>query len=343
MRRRAVAILAVLVATVCNAASLRAQTDSLFYETRPAMGTTFEVYLYAANASRAATLFDEAFDEIERVEALLSSYRPESELSRLNAHASTAPVTVDPELYALLARALAYSRETRGAFDITVGRLMSAWGFFRGQGHYPAEAALAAARAQTGWRNVLLNARPRTVHFLVPGMQLDAGAIGKGYALDRVAQRLRELGVTRALLGSGTSSYIALGTPAGKPGWIVHVRDPRDPTRTIATVTLRDQSLSTSGSYEKFFELDGRTYAHIMDPRTGAPVAGRVQVTVIAAYATDSDALSTALYVLGPQEGRRVLAGTAGSALFVEDDAGGTRTVALNWPHAPAAVPSTRE
>src|SRR5688572_1591011 len=162
LRRRVVPVLAVLVATVCNAAALRAQTDSVFYESRPAMGTTFAVYLYAATAARAATLFDEAFDEIERVEALLSNYRPESELSRLNAHAGAAAATVDPELHALLARALALSRATDGAFDITVGRLMSAWGFFRGQGSYPPAGALAAARAQTGWRNVLLDAHART-------------------------------------------------------------------------------------------------------------------------------------------------------------------------------------
>jgi FAD:protein FMN transferase len=333
----------ILAAVLACVPLLHARTDSVFYETRPAMGTTFEVYLYTANATRAAELFDAAFEEIERVEALLSNYRPESELSRVNARAATESVTIDPELYALLERALSYSRNTDGAFDVTVGRLMSAWGFFRGTGRYPAETELEQARAQTGWRNVQLDARARTVRFLVPGLQLDAGAIGKGYALDRVAELLRGLGVTRALLGSGTSSYYAIGAPPGKDGWTVHVSDPHDRSRTIATVTLRDVSLSTSGGTEKFFELNGRTYSHIMDPRTGAPVAGRLQVTVITPHATDTDVLSTALYVLGPERGRSVLATVKGSALFLEGDASGTRTVALNWPHGPVSATSTRE
>jgi thiamine biosynthesis lipoprotein len=311
-----------------------AQTDSLFHDARPAMGTTFDIYLYAAGAARAAMIIDEAFAEIDRVEALLSHYRADSELSRLNARAAHEPVTTEPELYALLDRALAYSRLTDGAFDVTVGRLMLTWGFFRGRGTYPSAKALAAARAQTGWRNVQLDAGQRTVRFLVPALQLDAGAIGKGYALDRVAGLLRTRGVARALIGAGTSSYYALGAPAGKQGWRVHVRDPVDRTRTISTVSLRDQSLSTSGSSEAFFELAGRKYCHIMDPRTGTPVDGRLQVTVIAAQATDSDVLSTALFVLGAREGRSALAAIGGAALLVEGDAVRARLVALDWPAA---------
>jgi thiamine biosynthesis lipoprotein len=339
---------AVASALVCAAAGAplapvaRGQTDSIFYESRPAMGTTFDIYLYARDAARAAELFTHAFEEIERVEALLSNYRAESELSRLNARAAHEAVTTDPELYALLARSLAFSRLTGGAFDISVGSLMAAWGFFRGQGHYPTVDALAHARAQTGWRNVLLDPEQRTVRYLVPGLQLDAGAIGKGYALDRVAELLRTLGVSRALIGSGASSYIALGAPPGKAGWLIHVHDPLDEARIVSSVTLHDRSLSTSGSLQKFFELDGRRYGHIMDPRTGAPVAGRLQVTVITANATDSDALATALFVLGPVAGRAALDHVRGSALFMEADVVGTRIVALEWPHA-AAISSTRE
>jgi len=234
--------------------------DQLFYESRPAMGTSFEIYLYAPNRERASELFEEVFDEIERVEAALSNYRSSSELSRINASAADAPVITDPEVFALLARALDYSQRTDGAFDITVGKLMKAWGFFRGAGRYPSNEELAHAREQTGWQNVRLDNRARSVYFLKRGIELDLGGIGKGYVLDRVAALLREAGVKSALISSGSSSIYAIGAPPGKAGWPVRVPDPMDHTRTVSTALLKDQSLSTSGSYEKFFRLNGRTY-----------------------------------------------------------------------------------
>src|SRR5713226_1951078 len=248
--------------------------NQLFYESRPAMGTSFEIYLYAPNRDRASELFEEAFDEIERVEAALSNYRSSSELSRINANAADAPVVTDPEVFAVLERAFDYSRQSDGAFDVTVGKLMKAWGFFRGAGRYPSSEELTRARAQTGWQHVRLDKQTRSVLFLTRGIELDLGGIGKGYALDCVARVLREAGVTAALISSGSSSIYAIGAPPGKAGWPVRVPDPMDRTRIVSTVVLKDQSLSTSGSYEKFFRLNGRTYCHIMDPRTGRPIEG---------------------------------------------------------------------
>ena len=161
-------------------------TDTLFHELRPAMGTSFEIYLYAADRDRASEIFEEAFDEIERVEAALSNYRSSSELSRINSGAAADPVVTDPEVFALLERAFNYSRLSNGAFDITVGRLMKAWGFFRGSGRYPSGEELAHARTQIGWRRVSLDRTTRTVRFLSKGLELDPGGIGKGYAIDCV-------------------------------------------------------------------------------------------------------------------------------------------------------------
>ena len=315
-----------------------AAPDQLFYESRPAMGTSFEIYLYAPDRERASELFEEAFEEIERVEAALSNYRPSSELSRINGGAADAPVITDPEVFALLARALDYSRRTDGAFDITVGRLMKAWGFFRGAGHYPSDDELARARAQAGWQGVRLDDRARSVYFLKRGIELDLGGIGKGYALDRVSALLREAGVKAALISSGSSSIYAIGAPPGKAGWLVRVPDPLDRTLTLSTISLKDQSLSTSGSYEKFFRLNGRTYCHIMDPRTGRPVEGMLQTTVIAPDATDSDALSTAVFVMGPQQSARLLDKIPGAAaVFVTDRTGAERVVEIHWPDHRAA------
>ncbi len=314
--------------------------NQLFYESRPAMGTSFEVYLYAPNRERASQLFEAAFDEIERVEAALSNYRSSSELSRINASAADARVVTDPEVFALLGQALAYSRESDGAFDVTVGKLMKAWGFFRSEGRYPSNEELAHAREQTGWQRVRLNRQDHSVFFLVRGIELDLGSIGKGYALDCVARVLREAGVTAALISSGSSSIYAIGAPPGKAGWLVRVSDPLDRTHILSTISLKDQSLSTSGSYEKFFKLNGRTYCHIMDPRIGRPVEGMLQTSIIAPEATDSDALSTAVFVMGPERSARLLDNIAGTAaIFVTDRNGVERIVRIHWPNQAANAP----
>jgi len=304
------------------------------------MGTSFEIYLYAPNRERASELFEAAFDEIERVEAALSNYRSSSELSRINASAADAPVVTDPEVFALLEQTFVYSRQSDGAFDVTVEKLMKAWGFFRGAGRYPSSEELARAREQTGWQRVRLDKRTRSVFFLTRGIELDLGGIGKGYALDCVARVLREAGVTAALISSGSSSIYAIGAPPGKAGWPMRVSDPLDVRRILSTISLKDQSLSTSGSYEKFFQLNGRTYCHIMDPRTGRPVEGMLQTSVIAPEATDSDALSTAVFVMGPERSARLLDNIPRTAaIFVTDRNGVGRIVQIRWPKQVASAP----
>src|SRR5918997_1372611 len=181
-----------IVAALATTLSAGPAREALFSESRPAMGTTFEIHLYAADRARAAELFEAAFEEIERVEAALSNYRPASELSRINAQAASGAVVTDPEVFALVARAFEHSRLSGGAFDITVGRLMKAWGFFRGAGRFPSDEELLHAREQTGWRRVALDPARRSIKFLTPGLELDPGGIGQGYALDRVAALLRD-------------------------------------------------------------------------------------------------------------------------------------------------------
>jgi thiamine biosynthesis lipoprotein len=304
------------------------------------MGTTVEIYLYAADSQQAGTLFDAAFEEIERIDATLSTYRPASEISRINARAGTEPVTTDPEVFQLINSALSYSRSTDGAFDITVGSLREAWGFFRGVGQYPTKAELDRAKENAGWQYVALDSAARTIQFLRPGLELDLGAIGKGYALDRAAVVLSASGVERALLGAGQSSYLALGAPPGKTGWEVRVALPdnlplgvtEQQERVLSKVLLHDASLSTSGSSEKFFELEGRRYSHIIDPRTGRPADGMVQVTVVASTAAESDALSTSAFVLGEDHGATWLRERPGvTALLVVGTLERARIDTVNW------------
>jgi thiamine biosynthesis lipoprotein len=309
------------------------------------MGTSFDIYLYASSSARASEIFEEAFAQIERLEAQLSNYRPASELSRINARAAFEPVVTDAEVFGLLERAFDYSRKTGGAFDMTVGRLMKAWGFFRGAGRYPTDEELARVREQTGWRRVRLDRRARSVRFLAQGLELDPGGIGKGYAIDSVVRLLKESGVKRALVGAGTSSYYGLGSPPGKAGWVIKIPDPLDRARLVATVLLSDLSLSTSGSYEKFFRLNGRTYCHIMNPLTGRPVEGMLQSTVIAPRAIDSDALSTSVFVMRPEASARLLDKMKGvSALLVTNNTGANRVVRIRWSDsAPKLAPPLRD
>ncbi|MGD2123424.1 MAG: FAD:protein FMN transferase [Gemmatimonadota bacterium] len=307
--------------------------DSLYHFTRPVMGTDAEIYLYAESGEAASELFQAAFAEIEAAEDALSIYSPTSEISRINQNAGVEPVTTDPEVFHLIGLALDCSERTGGAFDITVGPLVEAWGFFRGGGRSPSPEELSAARANSGWKKVALDEGRRSVRFRVPGVELDLGGLGKGWALDRAARKLKGLGVEAALLGLGQSTYLAIGAPPDTEGWVVSIPDPRSSTEAISTIRLRDRALSTSGNAERYFVLDGRRLSHIIDPRTGRPAEGVEQVTVAALNATESDALSTALFVMGPQAARQLHEGDPGfQALMILDQGADQRTVRLGWP-----------
>jgi thiamine biosynthesis lipoprotein len=240
-----------------------------------------------------------ALDELDRLDRLLSHYRPASPLSRLNREAAIGPVRVEPELLELLDLCLRWSRESDGAFDVTVGPLMKAWGFFRDEGRVPGKEELARALAVVGYRHVILDREAGTVRFDRPGVELDLGGIGKGYAVDRAVGLLRRRGIGSALVNLGGSSVYGLGAPPGGQSWEIRIQDPTDPAKTALTVSLRDRALSVSGGYARFFEEDGVTYAHVMDPRTGRPVPGLLSVAVLSTSATDGDALDNVLFVEG--------------------------------------------
>jgi thiamine biosynthesis lipoprotein len=293
-------VLALLAAvTLAPAAGGASSPDEqLFTRVHPAMGTDFTLYIYAADGGAADREADRVFAIVDQLESLLSNYQPQSELSRINREAAQHPVTTDPETFRFLKESLEWSARSDGAFDITVGRLMKAWGFFRSTGHVPSNAELARVRSETGWRRVVLNAGTRTVRFTAPGVELDPGGIGKGFAVDAAVEEMRADGVRAALLSAGSSTIYGLGAPPQSEGWKVRVPDPLHKGDAISTVMLRDTSLSTANCSEKHFVVGGHQYCHIMDPRTLRPVEGRLQATVIAPSATDSDALSNAVFVL---------------------------------------------
>ena len=311
-----------------------------FHLSHHAMGTEFSLDLYAPDQATASQLSAEAFEEIDRLEALLSNYRPASELSRIGREVAVGPVTTDPETFAFLDRSLFWSSQSDGAFDITVGPLLRAWGFFLHGGRVPSAAELGALRSQVGWQHLQLDATNRTVRTHPNmAMDLDPGSIGKGFAVDRVIRHLREQGITSAFLSAGNSTIYGLGAPPGGSGWPVKVPDPTHPGRTATTILLRDTSLSTGACTEKFFLKEGHRYCHIFDPRTMRPVDQMLQTTVIDPSATDSDALSTVAFVLPPEAVRRLIEAVRDRrALIFGQPPARPACLAIHWPGMPCAA-----
>ena len=299
-----------LVALLCTRKVVPAATapDRLYTLEHTAMATRWQLLLYAPDARRADELAEIAFDEVDRLEDLLSNYQQRSELSRINRDAAQGPVTTDPETFAFLEVAQQWSEVSGGAFDMTVGPLMKAWGFFRKQGRVPTAADLKSLRTQVGWRKVELDPEQRSVQFRVPGVELDPGGIGKGFAVDAALRLLRGEGIHAAMLSAGSSTIGAIGAPPGTKGWRVTAHDPWHSGREVSWVLLRDATLSSANCAEKNFVLQGHRFCHIMNPRTLRPVEGVQQVTIIDPSGTSSDALSNALFVLPPEQSARLLA-----------------------------------
>jgi thiamine biosynthesis lipoprotein ApbE len=303
--RRPLSVLALCLALATSAPPPRASADSLRHVevSRMSMACLYAIDAYAAGDEQALRkTLEDALDEVDRIDRLMSHYKRESPLSRLNREAGQRAVPVDPELFAFIKRSIQYSEESAGAFDITVGPLMKVWGFFPGDGHMPADVELSAARQRVGAHHVILNDNDRTIRFDVEGVQLDLGGIAKGYAVDRVVEILRSQHVEAALISAGGSTIYGLGAPPGRDGWRVAIQDPTDARKVAREVTLRNRSLSVAGSSEKSFEANGIRYSHIMDPRTGQPVQGMLSVAVLTETGTEGDALDDALFVVGPSK-----------------------------------------
>src|SRR5260370_30869835 len=214
------------------------------------MGSTYSVAVYGENRQKLQVAVAQALEEARRLDEMLSNYRPESEWSQVNRLAAEKPVQISEELFQLLAACVEYSRQSEGTFDITVGPLMKVWGFYKGTGHLPHRAEVRGALEKVGYRNILLDEKTLTVRFAQSGVEMDPGGIGKGYAVDRMVDILKQNGIRSALLSAAGSSIYALGAPPGESGWKVSIKDPKDTRKSVETVTLKDESMSTSGNYE---------------------------------------------------------------------------------------------
>lgn len=278
---------------------------ALLHFARQAMATRFQI-VFPFGTPEALGLAEDALNVIDRVEDQLTVYRDHSEISRINRRAADAAVPVEDRLFALLRRAAEISTATEGAFDVSTGALIKAWGFYRRQGRVPSAEERAEVRERVGMNRVQLDAERRTVHFLRRGLEINLGSIGKGYALDRAAERLRqEGGVRSGLLHGGFSSVYGIGHPPGDPrGWAVGVRHPWRKERRLAVLRLRDRALGTSAATFQHLEYNGRKLGHILDPRAGWPAEGMASATAIAPTAAEADALATAFFILGVDKAR---------------------------------------
>jgi thiamine biosynthesis lipoprotein len=288
------------IAAVVDELCAEPQEFTLLRFSRSAMATTFEVLLPYATPD-AFSAAEAALDEIDRLESQLTVYRDSSEVSRLNRAAPYAAIPVEAGLFGLLTTAARIASETGGAFDPSAGALIKAWGFYRGPRRVPSDVERAAALARVGMRHVVLDPECGSVRYLRPGLEINLGSIGKGYALDRAAALLRERGnLPAALLHGGHSSVYAIGhEPGDERGWAVGLSHPWEPGRRIALLRLRDQALGTSAATCRHLEHEGRKLGHVLDPRTGWPAEGIAQASAVARTAAEADALATAFYIRG--------------------------------------------
>jgi len=287
---------------------------------RYVMGTWCDLVIF--DPDPAPDVVESAFQEIARLDDVLSSWNPESEVSRLNASAGRGPQPVSVDLANIAEASASLCATTGGAFDPTIGPLLRAWGFYSESPDLPEPTTAREAAARVGCDRVRVQREPGSIA-LADGAELDFGGIGKGYAVERALAILRARGVARARMDFGSSSMGFLGSVEG--GWPVVIADPRDRDTPLVSFRIAAGSVSTSGQRERSFERDGRRYGHIFDPRTGRPVESRLlSVTVITPPGSIADGLSTALFVMGATEGKRVISRMPGvSAVFVEEGASG--------------------
>ena len=281
------------------------------------MTTRIYVELWADDASAGERAIDAVMKSMHEIDDLMSTYKPESQVSRVNSRAAIEPVAVDKELFDVIRASLDFSQLTAGAFDITYASV----GYMYDFRHHrrPTEAQIKAALPGVNWRHIELDPVRRTVKFQRPGMRIDLGGIAKGYSVDRAIEILRSLGVRNAEVTAGGDSRM-MGDHRGRP-WIVAIRHPDDPNKVVTRLPLSDTAMSTSGDYERYYDENGVRYHHIIDPRTGHSASRVRSATIIAPTAIQTDGLSKTAFVLGAEEALKVINRLPGvDAIFVKPD-----------------------
>jgi FAD:protein FMN transferase len=296
---------------------LKSEPLSRFTFTEPHMGTRFKIIVYAQEESAAKSAVKAAFQRIADLDAIMSDYRSTSELMRLCQKTGGDPVPVSDDLFRVLERSQEVAGLSDGAFDVTVGPVVRLWRQARRSHEMPDPKELAQARELVGYKNIRLDAKNRTVQLLKPGMRLDLGGIGKGYAADAALTTLKEHGVTQALVAAGGDIAVS-ESPPGADGWTIGIAPLLDPdAKPSRYLVLHDAAVSTSGDSEQYLEIHGKRYSHIVDPRTGIGLVDRMSVTVVAPHGLIADPMTKAVSVLGPERGLAIIDATDEVAALV--------------------------
>ena len=297
------------------AAAARVPAGRWYRRVDAIMGTEITVELFAASAPQAEHAIAAVMNEMHRIDATMSPHKVTSELSIVNAGAAAGPIIVSPGMFALISRALAFSKLSGGAFDITYAAIGHLYDYRAGVA--PDAAAIEAARPLVDWRHVLLDPAARSVRFARPGVRIDLGGFAKGHAVDNACLILRRLGIAHAMVAAGGDSHV-MGSRGDRP-WTVAIRDPRREGEVVAVLPLENVSISTSGDYERFFERDGVRCHHLLDPRTGKSPDGVRSVTIIADDGLTTEAFSKTVFVLGVEQGLRFVEAHAGVDAVIVD------------------------
>jgi FAD:protein FMN transferase len=309
---------AVLVVFLFVASFVQSSENQLVYKKKYSMGTIFEIAAYDQSSEHASHAIEKAFQEIVRLDNLLSNYKPDSALSRLNRSAHFHAEEVPSDLYRVIDQAVQFSRLSDGKFDISIAPLVNLWkAALRGDGT-PSRSQQEEVRNCIGYEKIELTP-PDRISFRSACLQLDLGAIGKGYAVDRAAEVLQSMGIRDALVVAGGSTILAMGSPPGQTGWLVHLRDPSN--KIDPQIRLKNESVSTSEQTAPSL-LANDSAGHIIDPNTGMPLKTAFAVSAVSRTASASDALSTTLLLLGPTKGRPVIKSMPDvSAIWISQEA----------------------
>jgi thiamine biosynthesis lipoprotein len=310
-RLQGIIIAVFILALFCGCQSVNETKQS-----RIVMSTFCEISCFEKDTEKANKAMDIAFEEIERIEKIFSKFDENSEISKINKFAGVRSVEAGHEVLMLIEDSIYYSEISKGSFDITIGPLMEIWGFVRKTNSIPDKGLIQETLRHIGYNNIFISTQDSTIHFRDSLAKIDLGGIAKGYAVDRAKDVLVSRGIHTALINLAGNMY-ALGNPPDKDSWYIGIQDPRDKNKIIKKVKLKNQAISTSGDYERFFKIDGKRYSHIINPITGEPAKGIISVTVITDSAEEADALSTAIFVMGEEKGMELAKSLKNLQVFI--------------------------
>lgn len=283
------------------------------------MGSRFDITIVAEDEKKANAYIDEAIEEIIRIEKLISSWDPQSETSEINKNAGIKPVKVDQELVDLIERSIQISKITDGAFDITFASMDKVWKFDGSMKEMPSKEVIQQSIEKVGYTNIVIDENLQTVYLKIKGMKIGFGALGKGYAADKVKAMMIEKGVKAGIINA-SGDLTAWGKQPDGKDWMVGISNPLNKNKVFSWFPVVNAAVATSGNYEKYVTFNGKKYTHIIDPRTGYPASGIVSVTIFSQMGELSDALATAVFIMGVETGLNMVNQLKGVECIIVDE-----------------------